>query len=167
MTLTARLQQRWTCEGSSSQRCRYLVFELEVAASRSHHFVSATCPNAWHFFVQEHWGKATPRSTLTPTTAKEPKTLYATAQPAAILDEVVTFPIRIDLPKIHGWAADNATHELNRGALIVIHGLSQSRRNGSVTAKSNRFLGVEVIASHRLCGNQSENEHAYELLLAS
>lgn len=68
--------------------------------------------------------KLGPRSPLTPTAAKEPKTLHSTAQPAAILDEVITFPVRIDLLNIHRLVADHATHETNEGALIVIHGLS-------------------------------------------
>jgi adenylate cyclase len=35
------------------------------------YFIPATCPNAWRFFVQEHCGKARPRSPLTLTAAKE------------------------------------------------------------------------------------------------
>lgn len=53
--------------------------------------------------------------------SKETQYFGPAAFATAILDQVVTLPVRVDLLKFHGAIANNASHQVHEWAAVIVH----------------------------------------------
>jgi hypothetical protein len=89
--------------------------------------------------------------------SKETQYFGPVAYATAILDKVVTLPIRVDLLKFHGSFANNASHQVQERAAVIVH--PPRRCDPFFTAPVRALSPVRHIYRHYV----SPNSHSLRL----